>query len=151
MNLTVDEDLIFLNKTFDSNTEALKFLSNELLKKGYVKDTFSEALLKRETVFPTGLDFKTYGVAIPHTDSEHVNKSILAMATLSKPVMFSNMEDENKLVKVNFICMIALKEKESQATFLSNLVGILADGKKMKEVITGNKDTIYKIFNNVMK
>ena len=41
-----------------------------------MKETFGQALIDREAVFPTGLKTETFEIAIPHTDVEHVEEVI---------------------------------------------------------------------------
>ncbi|MFD3155382.1 PTS sugar transporter subunit IIA [Haloimpatiens sp. FM7330] len=149
MKIPIHKELIFSNQCFDSDISALKFLSDKLLEKGYVKSSYFDALVKREKVFPTGLDFIKYGVAIPHADAEYINKSALAIATLKEPVIFKNMEDKNKEVKINFICMIALNERNHQATFLSDLIGTMSNEEKMNAILNGDEKTIEEIISNI--
>lgn len=59
-----------------------------MFEKGYVKSTYIDAVLEREKTLPTGLDIGEMCVAIPHTDSKHVNESNVALAVLKNPVEF---------------------------------------------------------------
>ena len=43
-------------------------------------------LKEREKVFSTGLNFEEMGIAIPHTDSIHVNRQAIAVGILKEPV-----------------------------------------------------------------
>ena len=52
--------------------EAIHLTAGALLEKGYVKDTFEENCIKREKVFPTGLNTEL-PIAIPHTESDPVS------------------------------------------------------------------------------
>ena len=69
------------------------------------------ALKEREKVFPTGLQIDDKGVAIPHTDMEHVNRSAIAIASLKNPVSFYQMgtsPDEGEVVSVKLVIMLAI-------------------------------------------
>lgn len=70
-----------------------------MFEKGYVKSTYIDAVLEREKTLPTGLDIGEMCVAIPHTDSKHVNESNVALAVLKNPVEFRNMIDPSKKLK----------------------------------------------------
>ena len=52
--------------------EIFKFLNENLINLGYVKDSFLEGLVDREKNYPTGLKTSVCGIAIPHTDSIHI-------------------------------------------------------------------------------
>ena len=52
-----------------------------LLEKGYVRETYLEALLVREAAHPTALALENINIAIPHADPAHVKKGgIMAVA-----------------------------------------------------------------------
>ena len=42
---------------------------------GFVSEKFADAIAKRESIYPTGLQTKIYGIALPHVESEYVKKS----------------------------------------------------------------------------
>lgn len=52
--------------------EIFKFLNENLINLGYVKDSFLKGLVDREKNYPTGLKTSVCGIAIPHTDSIHI-------------------------------------------------------------------------------
>ena len=80
--LTLNKDLIyFFNEKVDRD-EAMMKLASLLKNGGFVKESFEKAVLDREKIFPTGLPTKPIGVAIPHTDAEHVNKGAMAVGIL---------------------------------------------------------------------
>lgn len=149
MDFVIDEELIFTDRTFTSDVEVLEFLANELVEKGYVKDSYKEALLKREQEFPTGLNFGNYGVAIPHSDAIHVNKSTLCIVVPSKPMTFRNM-DGSGTVEVKLICNIVLKDKQNQTAMLSSLMGLFSDEDAVKEMITGEISSVKKYLNQLV-
>ena len=80
----------------NSQKEALSIIATCLYQTGLVKDSFAENVLKREEVFPTGLLINDVGIAIPHTDAEHVNDSQIAFMSLKKPVTFYEMGTADK-------------------------------------------------------
>lgn len=151
MNIQIDKELIFEDLSFKTYEDALKFISINLLERSYVKDSYYESLIKREEVFPTGIDFGTMGIAIPHTDSEHVNKSTLVLISLKEPVEFNSMEDENIKVDINLICGIVLKEKEHQAVFLSELMCLFSEAEVAHKLYSGTKEEKIEILNKLNK
>ncbi|PTX16548.1 PTS system IIA component, Gat family [Halanaerobium congolense] len=143
----IDLDLIELNYKAENKEEIIGRLSELLQKKGKVKATFKEAVLEREKVFPTGLKTKHITFALPHTDPEHVNETGIAVAVLENTVKFSSMDNASKILDVNTIVVMAVKDKSKQVTVLQNLISMMQD-KKITEEIQSSKDKtdILKIF-----
>lgn len=113
--------------------EAIHVMANELLKEGYVKDSYESAIIEREKNFPTGLLTEIIGIAIPHTDSKHVEKEGIILSILEDPVEFNAMGGtSDDIVKVGMIFMLAIKEKEVQLEMLQKLVAMFQDEIKLK-------------------
>jgi len=119
--LTISADLIHIFDHVKSRDDAVLALVDLLEKKGFVKPSFGEAVLKREKIFPTGLNTQPVNIAIPHTDSEHVNQGAIAIGVLPAPVQFYEMGSENTLLDVSIICVLAIKEPRSLAGLLRSL------------------------------
>ncbi|MEG0076715.1 PTS sugar transporter subunit IIA [Anaerorhabdus sp.] len=117
-----DENLVVIDLEATDSKDALTKLATVLKEKDVVKDSFTTAILKRETVYPTGLMCEELAVAIPHTDAEHVNKQAIAVAILKEPVQFVQMGTENDLVDVKIMFMMAIKEPHKQMDFLQALM-----------------------------
>ena len=85
----LNEEVFEINvANIKTKEEALSYLADKLTSKGIVKESYKQAIIDREHVFPTGLQFEAYGIAIPHTDVEHVNKEQIALMTLKEAVPF---------------------------------------------------------------
>ncbi|WP_195854439.1 PTS sugar transporter subunit IIA [Aerococcus tenax] len=130
----LDNDLIFLNKQFDKRDEALEFLSKKLLDNGCVNSGYYDAVVEREKNFPTGLQGHEFGFAIPHTEADFVKTSQIAVLTLSKPIIFQNMDGSGD-VPVNLIIMLALKPGNEQLEFLQKIMGLFYDEHAISEII----------------
>jgi PTS system galactitol-specific IIA component len=132
---TLSENLILFNEVVSSREEIIRKLGELLYTYGYVKDSFTAAVLDREKVFPTGLETKITGVAVPHTDTEHVNKSAIAMATLTEPVVFKAMGyPEKEISNVNIVFMLAVNDKEQVVNVLRNIIFILETEETLKKI-----------------
>ena len=84
-----------------------------LLNKGYVKKTYEEAIHKREEEFPTGLELEgDFNVAIPHAETEHVNKEAIALGILEEPILWESMEDPENILSVHLIFLLAIKDPQ---------------------------------------
>lgn len=102
--------------------EAILELASLLEEMGYVKDSFGQACLEREKVFPTGLPTEPFGIAIPHTDCEHVRRGAIAVGILPKPVQFVEMGclDES-CVDAHAIVVLAIADPEAVTSVLREL------------------------------
>jgi len=111
-----------------SSEEVIRLLAARLEKLGYVRPGFAEAVLAREASMPTGLPMgRDSNVAVPHTDPEHVLKPGIALATLSHPVDFANMEDSEEAVPVGLVFMLALNDKDKQIEMLQQIMLTIQD------------------------
>jgi len=140
-----NKELIVTNLDVKSKEEIFK----ELYDNGFVKESFLDAIIKREKTFPTGLQLNTYNVAIPHTDPEHVIKPAIAIATLSKPVIFKNMANPLEEVNVSIVFMMALNEAHSQVEMLQQMVQLIQNDTLLEKIIEANGgDKIIDIIKN---
>ncbi|HHY78859.1 MAG TPA: PTS sugar transporter subunit IIA [Thermoanaerobacter sp.] len=144
------KEIIVTNLEAENREEVFRVLYKKLLDNGYVKESFLEGIIKRENTFPTGLLLNNYNVAIPHTDAEHVLKPAIAVATLSKPVIFKNMANPQEDVNVNIVFMIALNESHSQVKILQQIIQLIQNDTVLKELIEAkNRDEILKIIKEI--
>lgn len=121
---------------FEDNMEALEYTAKLLLDWKLVKDSYLDAIKDRENSFPTGLEFQNYGIAIPHTDSEHVISEAMVINILDKPVKFEQMATEGLYTDIDIIVMLAIKNKENQVPYLQTLIEIFQDEQKVNALIS---------------
>jgi PTS system galactitol-specific IIA component len=133
----LDQNLVMINLEAETQQEALEKLAGRLYETGYVKETYAQAILEREKVFPTGLPTEGYGVAIPHTDVEHVHKPAVALGILQKPVKFNLMGDLNpeSQIDVQIMFMLALKEPHMQLKLLQDIMEMIQDQELLKKMV----------------
>ncbi|HIY92298.1 PTS sugar transporter subunit IIA [Companilactobacillus sp. HBUAS56275] len=129
-----DEEIVLLDIAPKDSTEALGMVADELIKKDVVKESYKDAVIKREKEFPTGLNAPSLGIAIPHTDAIHVNKPQIAIARLAQPVKFLQMGDGAD-VEAKLIFMLALKEPHAQLETLQKLVALIQNETAVSELI----------------
>lgn len=140
------------DKEFIDNYDAINQTAKILLNKGLVKESYIEAIKKREESFPTGLKFENYGIAIPHTDPEHVINEAILINILEKPIKFEQMASEGLMTDVNIIIMLAIKNKENQVPYLQALIEIFQDKEKIDKLLESeNNDIIEKTFIKYLK
>lgn len=142
----LDKDLILIKIKAESPEEVIKKLAELMLAKKYVKESYLNEVLKREKEFPTGLPTQEFGVAIPHTDSSHVNQSTIAIATLEKPVIFKMMGSPEKDVSVRLVMLIAIDNPNKQLKLLKNLMEIFQDNGLLEKIYNAEgRDEILKL------
>ena len=129
------EECIIENLEAAGKEEALTAMCNLLLSKGYVKETFPGAILERERLYPSGLPMEGHKIAIPHTDAEHVNQSVILFARLAKPLEFSSMGDPDEEIQVQLISMFALAEKKKIGEMLEVLITTYSDNDVLDAIL----------------
>lgn len=134
MSSSIEEDLVLLDVVAKDKFDLLSQVADRLFEKGYVKSSYKDAVIAREKIFATGLPTALGGVAIPHTDVEHVVSPAICMARLASPVDFVIMGDDKETVSVDFVFMLAMKEAHAQIELLQNLMGILQDEEALRFV-----------------
>lgn len=141
-----DEEFVFFTGV-TNRQQVLKLMSEALTEAGVVKPSFVQGICEREERFPTGLQTEFIGVAIPHTDSVHVNQAKVAVAILSDPVPFVEMGTTDERVNVNVVFMLALMDPEKQLEMLQYIIELLQNQSVLKEILEARKgsDVIDKI------
>jgi len=143
------EDCVIENLEASSKEEALGIMCDFLLSKGYVKETFPNAILERERFYPSGLPMEGHKIAIPHTDAEHVNKSTILFARLANPLEFASMGDPDEKIQVQLISMFALAEKKEIGKMLELLINAYSNNEVLDAILKapsakGMYDILYK-------
>ncbi|GAA0731715.1 PTS sugar transporter subunit IIA [Clostridium oceanicum] len=124
----IDSKVVNIKLDVNTSDEAIKTIALSLKDAEYVKESYIKAVLEREKIYPTGLPIEQFGVAIPHTDIEHVNKPMIALATLKNPVDFYVMGGcNNEKVPIKIIFMLAMTNSKSQITLLTKLMSLIQD------------------------
>lgn len=121
-------EAVNLGMDAENADEVLRNISGKLLYAGYVRGTFTDAILARERDIPTGLPLSgKYNAAIPHTDVQHVVKSGIGLATLIRPVVFRNMVSPEETVDVQLVFVLALDQPKSQIEMLQEIAKVLQE------------------------
>lgn len=131
----LNKQLIFIELEAENCEDVLDQVGGALIKEGYCKNTYKEALKIREAEYPTGLDIDGIGVAIPHTDISHVEKQGIAIAVLKNPVTFVQMGTDDETTEVRLVFMLAVKEPKTQIDRLQTILGIIQDKDILKKLL----------------
>ena len=107
-----------------------------LLEGGYIKDTWYDAITTREKDFPTGLQFETVAVALPHVDPEHLIKPYIAVVRPKRPIVFEGMAGIGGEIPAELIVNLGLTEHaEGQVAVLQALMGVFLEADAVKDIM----------------
>lgn len=106
----------------DSREEVLRTMAEHLVREGRCRWTFVEAILARERLYPSGLPLEGPKIAIPHTDTIHVQRSALLFVRLRNPVEFASMGDPSVTFPVQLVSMFALQNDDLVGNVLHTLI-----------------------------
>ena len=127
-------ELVFFDIDAENKEEFFQQLGAKLDELGYIQDTWYDAILTREKNFPTGLQSPEMGVAIPHTDPEHLKKAYMAVVVPKKPIPFVHMGTEDEIVGAEFIVNLGVEHQENQVEALQKLMGMFVNSDAVAEL-----------------
>lgn len=130
----VSADLVAVKMEADTMEEVITRLSAILVALGYVKPSYTQSALERETSCPTGLPTPGLGTAIPHGGVEHALKPGIAIATLARPVEFGQLGDPASRVKISIVFMLSVTQPEAQVYLLQALVDVYKDEASLRRL-----------------
>ena len=127
---------VLLNYDLKTSDEVIQAIGNQLFEAGFVKDSFIQAAIERESSMPTGLPLSgDINAAIPHTEIDHVLKPCIGMATLKNEVEFQNMISPQEKVPVRLVFLLALEQPKAQIEMLQEVANILQNPTLVKKLI----------------
>lgn len=150
--ITLDNQLVELRGNYVSSQDVIRSLFEKLYSLQYVKESYLEAVLHREIVYPTGLPLSNTGVAIPHTDSQHVLKPTIGVCILDKPVAFKMMGSPDTVVNVEVVLMLAISDPQKQLAMLQRLMGVFQDEQAMEAIKNAaTEEEVVNLLNNQLQ
>ena len=134
----LNENLIVPDLEAKSSDEVFEKLGGLFIVEGALKD--------REKDFPTGVNMGSIGIAIPHTDKQHVIKGGVAIGVLKEPVHFFQMGTTDEPVEVKLVFMLAVEDPKEHLVFLQRILAVLQDQDVLAKIMkTGDKKKIVEI------
>ena len=132
----LDSHAVVLHYPARDAEDVIRMLSAILEARGYVRASFADAALARESTLPTGLVLDgPIHAAIPHTDVEHVIRPAVALATLAHPVIFRHMIAPEEEVPVQVVFLLALEQPKSQVAMLQEVARVLQDERLIRALV----------------
>lgn len=112
-----DETLFYNDMEFESKSQVIEFLFNEIKKKHQIDENTLEKILRRETLSSSE---KGNSVAIPHTLYTSSDRSIIAGCILKRPILWDKEYCQMVLLVIN--------GRNEEAPFLSLSIAKAATG-----------------------
>lgn len=128
----------------------IRRLAQPLINDGLVVNDFADHVLAREANFPTGLPTEPVGVAIPHTDHQHVRRNGFAVGILAEPVIFEDMGGEPEPVPVQIVFLLALAESNKQLNVLGWIMTLIQDAEYLQQLLTLSDEDIFRTLTTKM-
>ena len=130
-------ELVFFDFEATDEWDFFKKMSDTLKEKGYVRDSWHDAICAREKSFPTGLQFEKIGIAIPHVDPENIVKPYIAIIKPKSPIDFAPMADmvDHPVHTELIINLGLLAHAEDQVAVLQAMMGIFMDEEATAEIM----------------
>ena len=124
--------------------EAERVMADHLVKLGYAKDTYPEAIRLREVDYPTGLDVEGINAAMPHCDVANVNSAAVCVGVLKQPVDWRRMDDPDSTCPVARVAMLAPTEAHAHLDMLQKVVALIQDQDLMAQIVAApNAKAVY--------
>lgn len=138
--------LIFCGLECKDAIQVLEKLGSTIYQEGMVTEQYTEGLIKREKDFPTGLDIKGIGVAMPHTGADLVKEDGFAVAVLKKPVKFRQMGTDDRQIDVQLVFIPVIREICQYMEKLQDILKIIRDRKILEKLLAASdKEEIIRI------
>ncbi|MDF7682699.1 PTS sugar transporter subunit IIA [Lactobacillus sp. ESL0679] len=128
------EKLIIDNASVQTKDELFNLAAKKLSELKMINNSYLPALQRREKSFPTGLQTKTIGVAIPHCDPINIKKDGILVVRLNKPIPFQQMGSSDTEVEVKIVFFICSTGAQQQLQNLRELIAMFQDDSFLKEV-----------------
>lgn len=130
-------ELVYFDFEATDRFDFFKKLGEDLQAKGYVKDTWYDAITEREKNYPTGLPCPALAVAVPHTEPEHLLKPYIAVVKPKEPIVFEGMAGMGGEVPTQLIVNLGVMAHETeQVGILQALMQIFINEDAVKDILS---------------
>lgn len=121
------KDLIFRDVEWADAATFFRRITDILMEKGYVKNTFYQAITEREKNYPTGLQTASIGVAIPHSDPVHLKKPFISVIRPENTIEFLPMGGLEGKIEAKLIFVLGVMRNGLQVKVLQKIMYMLSD------------------------
>lgn len=131
------KECFYKGKSLKSKEEVIEFLTNEMIKKGFISENTKASVIEREDMSSTEIG---HLVAVPHPIDNDMNVSSIAILVLDKAIIWDEQH-----VQVVFLISISKEKFKLWETVFMKLFNYLVKEGGVKELI---KDKSYDKFIN---
>ncbi|ATO51183.1 MULTISPECIES: PTS sugar transporter subunit IIA [Brevibacillus] len=128
----VQTDHLFIFPDETRQDVILEIMAKSLWSKGFVHESYVNAVKDREKHYPTGLELADVHVAIPHTDACHVKQQTIALGVVKQGTKFHCMADASKTISVKLIIMLAIEKSEAHLEMLEEIMTFIQDASRLE-------------------
>ena len=114
--------------------DVLREMADYLVKRGAVKDSYSDAVIQRENTYPTGIPAEPIAVAIPHSDRNLVLNTTILVAKLGQEVLFHRIDDADLQVGVKVVFMLAVDSNQGQLGTISQIMELVQNAELIQKI-----------------
>ncbi|MCT1795811.1 BglG family transcription antiterminator [Helcococcus kunzii] len=121
---------IYLDLDFSTKEEVLKYLTDEIVKKGKTPESLYESIMEREHIATTSFG---NNVAIPHSIEPIAKETFITIGILKNPIIWSD-----KKVQLIIVLNVAKNTAQNYDSMYKLLLQIIDNDKDVKDLINSN-------------
>ena len=128
----VQTDHLFIFPDETRQDVILETMAKSLWRKGFVHESYVNAVKDREQHYPTGLELADVHVAIPHTDACHVKQQTIALGLVKQGTKFQCMADASRIISVKLIIMLAIEKSDAHLEMMGEIMTFIQDAPRLE-------------------
>ncbi len=129
---------------FKTSSDAIEYGASLLREAGLVTDDYGEQLIKREAIYPTGIESIT-NFSICHTETEYSRADGICVLIMKDSVEFHNMVEKEKTLPIKVLFLLASDTANGHMLLLQKIINIMSD-EKTTEVFYRDSETMEHFF-----
>lgn len=137
----VEPNCIFLDAEVKNFEEVIQLIGEQFIAKGIAKETYIDAVIQREKVYPTGLPANGYNIAIPHTDSGHILRPSVGVIVTKEPIEVSMMGSPETKLACQLFFPLAMEHPKKQLALLKQLMGFFQEKDNLEKIYRAKSKT----------
>ncbi|EOL50912.1 PTS sugar transporter subunit IIA [Enterococcus caccae] len=139
-------NLIDLRVSVQEEEELFELIAWRLQQAGYVNSGYLEGIISREKRFPTGLITEYLNIALPHSDTEYIERPFIYIVRTTKPIKVKQMGD-NQEMEVSDLFFLGIKEPSKQVGLLQELMVLFQNEAFVSELkATTENEAVFNLF-----
>ena len=123
-----EEELYFPQIELENRESVLEYLCNKIVQKGYASEELFANTLEREKIAPTAFANQ---IAMPHPKRSCAYKTVIAVATLKKPIFWGNLN-----VRLVFLLVVRGSDMRYMNSFFDLTAKLVWEKKKIKKLLS---------------